>query len=417
MAAAPSLPYGRQWVDDDDIAAVVACLRDPWLTQGPRVAAFEASLCEVTGARFAVAVSSGTAALHLAGLACGVGPEDVAVTSAISFVATANAMAYCGAQVAFCDVDRRTGLLDLVSLSSEAARLTASGRAPKAILPVDLGGATFDREAVRAIANRSNARVIEDCAHSLGARYRVGAKTFTVGGCAHSDAAILSFHPVKHITTGEGGAVLTNDAQIARALRELRSHGITREPGELRRAEGDPMRGPWYYEQRSLGFNYRITDLQCALGASQLRKLAAFVERRRALAARYDEAFRDEMLRAFLEPVMRSGDASDHAFHLYAVQVRARPDEAPASVAVRRRAVHDALAALGIQTQVHYLPIPWHPFWQGPTRTGSGPWPGAEAYYAGSLSLPLFPAMADGDVDRTVAALRSVVEKTCAASP
>jgi perosamine synthetase len=409
MKRPSAIPYGRQWIEADDVAAVVQCLEGPWLTQGPRIAEFEAGLSAATGAKFAVAVSSGTAALHLAALAAGVGRDDVAITSPISFVATANAMAYCGARVAFCDVDRRTGLLDLDSLEARVDELSAAGLHPKLIAPVDYAGQPVDRARMLAIAARCGARILEDCAHSLGARYRVGAETFLVGCCAHADLAILSFHPVKQITTGEGGAILTNDRALADTLRELRSHGITRDPERLERAVYDPLRGPWYYEQKTLGMNYRITDLQCALGISQLRKLPRFLERRRALAARYDAAFAEPPLSRALEPLSQ-GRRDDHAYHLYVVQVRAQPLESVSSIARRRRGLYEALVARGVQPQVHYVPIPWQPYWQGRARVGSGPWPGAEAFYASSLSLPLFPAMTDDEMNRTLGALRDAVE-------
>ena len=273
MTTGSTIPYGRQWIDEEDIASVVQCLRDPWLTQGPRVTAFEGALAAATGARFAIAVSSGTAALHLAALATGVGPDDVVITSPISFVATANAMAHCGARVHFCDVDPRSGLIDLDSLTEAVETMARAGRAPRAIASVDFAGQPVDRLRVRAIADRCGARVIEDCAHSLGAAYTVGGREHAAGSCSHADAAILSFHPVKHITTAEGGAVLTNEPALAEKVRDLRSHGITRDPRRFQRPSDDPMSGPFYHEQQSLGLNYRLTDMQCALGSSQLRKL------------------------------------------------------------------------------------------------------------------------------------------------
>jgi perosamine synthetase len=404
-----TVPYGRQHIDEDDIASVVACLRDPWLTQGPRVAEFEDGLAAATGARYAVAVSSGTAALHLAGLAAGIGPGDVVVTTPISFVATANAMVHCGASVAFCDVDPRSGLMDPDSLSDLVSALSRSGRSPKAIISVDFAGQPVDRARIHSIARQCGAHIIEDCAHSLGARYTIEGREHRAGSCSHADSAILSFHPVKHITTGEGGAVLTNDPRIAAAVRDLRSHGITREPERLQRPADDPMRGPWYYEQHALGLNYRITDLQCALGVSQLRKLPSFLQRRRAIAARYDTALAEPRLYEALEPLSR-GPAGADAYHLYVVQVRARSGEPLAQVAQRRLRLYEGLSRRGIQTQVHYVPIPWHPFWQGACRVGSGPWPGAEAYYAASLSLPLFPGMSEADEVRTLSALRASSE-------
>jgi UDP-4-amino-4,6-dideoxy-N-acetyl-beta-L-altrosamine transaminase len=414
MTDARAIPYGRQWIDEDDIAAVVRCLRDPNLTQGPRIAEFEAGLAAATGARFATVVSSGTAALHLAALAATVGPGDVVITSPISFAATANAMAYCGARVAFCDVDPRTGLMDIGSLAELAAKLARSGHPPKAIVPVDFAGQAVDRARVREIAERFGARVIEDCAHSLGARYTVDGVEHAAASCSHAEFAILSFHPVKHITTGEGGAVLTNDPARAQTARDLRSHGIIRDPARLERPQSDPMRGGWYQEQQSLGYNYRLTDMQCALGSSQLRKLPRFLERRRALSARYDLALSEGGMRERIEPL--SCEHPDrHARHLYVVQVRRQRDEPLASVAQRRRSLYEALAARGIQTQVHYVPIPEHPFWRGASRAPSGPWPGAEAFYAASLSLPLFPAMSDDDADRVMAALRTSMEDSCGA--
>jgi perosamine synthetase len=408
MDERPPIPYGRQWIEADDVSEVVRCLEGPFLTQGPRVAEFEAALAALTGARFAIAVSSGTAALHIAALAAGVGRGDVAITSPISFVATANAMAYCGARVAFCDVDPRTGLLDVGALAAQAEALSAAGLRPKLIAPVDFAGQPVDRAGIQAIGAHFGARILEDCAHSLGARYRVGGEMFRVGGCAHADLSIFSFHPVKHITTGEGGAVLTNDARLADALRELRSHGIARNPARFARAAGDPLRGPWYYEQQTLGMNYRITDFQCALGTSQLAKLPRFLERRRVLANRYDVALAEPPLCRALEPLAQ-GRRDEHAYHLYVVQVRSLPLETVASVARKRLRLYEGLVARGVQPQVHYIPIPWHPYWQGPARVGSGPWPGAEAFYAASLSLPLFPAMTDSDMGRTLAALRAAV--------
>jgi len=407
-----AIPYGRQWIEEDDIAAVVQCLREPWLTQGPRVAEFEAGLAAATGARFATVVSSGTAALHLAGSSVGIGRDDVVITSAISFAATANAMAHCGARVAFCDVDPRTGLLEMGSLAELAATLARTGRRPTAIVPVDFAGQAADRMGVREVANRFGARILEDCAHSLGASYQADGAIHPTASCSHADAAILSFHPLKHITTGEGGAILTNDRHLAGVARELRSHGITRDPERFERSADDPMRGPWYHEQQALGLNYRLTDIQCALGTSQLRKLPRFLERRRALAARYDEALARTPMCDRFEP-LATRHPSHHARHLYVVQVRRQAREPLASVARRRRKVHEALAARGIQTQVHYLPIPWHPFWRGSSCAQSGPWPGAEAFYASTLSLPLFPAMSDAEMDRTLAALRASSEDSC----
>ncbi|HLJ93355.1 MAG TPA: UDP-4-amino-4,6-dideoxy-N-acetyl-beta-L-altrosamine transaminase [Gemmataceae bacterium] len=382
------LPYGRQWIDEKDIHAVVEVLRGDWLTQGPLIRALEQALTDFCGARYAVAVSSGTAALHLACLAAGVGPGDGGLTSPISFAASANCVAYCGGTPGFVDVDPRTITMDPNALEHACRR-----QRPKVILPVDFSGQPADLPAIYEIARRVGARVIEDAAHSLGATYSCDGQSFRVGSCAHADMVTLSFHPVKHITTGEGGAILTNDAALYQRLLDLRTHGITKDPARLTRDEG-----PWYYEQHELGFNYRITDFQCALGLSQMKRLATFVARRRELVQRYSELLADlrDDVRLLTEvPGRRS------SYHLLVAQIRGG--------APRRRAVFERLQAAGIRTQVHYFPIHLQPWYSSRFGFRAGDFPQAEAYYAGCLSLPLFPRMADADVERSVAALRSAL--------
>src|SRR6266851_1184025 len=380
------LPYGRQWVDEEDIRAVVEVLRGDWLTQGPMIRAFEQTLADFCGARHAVVVSSGTAALHLACLAAHVGPGDVGLTSPISFAASANCVAYCGGTPAFVDVDPRTITMDPTSLETVCRR-----QRPKVIIPVDFAGQPADLPAICRIARTVGALVIEDAAHSLGATYECEGQSFRTGSCVHADMATLSFHPVKHITTGEGGAVLTNDADLYQRLMDLRTHGNTKDPTRLTRDEG-----PWYYEQQDLGFNYRITDLQCALGLSQMKKLAAFVARRRDLVQRYTELLADrrEELSFLTEvPGRRS------SYHLLVAQIRGGSQ--------RRRAVFERLNAVGIRPQVHYIPVHLQPWYRERFGYRDGDFPQAEAYYAGCLSLPLFPRMADSDLERSAAALRS----------
>ncbi len=386
-----ALPYGRQWLDGDDIEAVVRVLRGDWLTQGPLVVAFEEALAAACGARHAVAVSSGTAALHLACLAAGVGPGDFGITSPITFVASANCVAYCGGIPGFADIDPRTACLDPAALDEACAR-----RRPKVILPVDFAGQPADLPAIQAVARRHGALVIEDAAHALGASYEHQGRWFQAGSCAHADLAILSFHPVKHITTGEGGAVLTNSPELFARLQRLRTHGITRDAALLTRQDG-----PWYHEQHDLGFNYRITDIQCALGLAQLRKLDRFVERRRDLVERYRAALADhaDELELLLE-----GPGKRSSYHLLVAQIRGGTD--------RRRRVFEAMAARQIRCQVHYIPVHLQPWYRRHHGTRAGDFPRAEAYYAGCLSLPLFPAMADDDVDRVADALRTTLARS-----
>jgi perosamine synthetase len=387
----PPLPYGRQWLDEDDIAAVVEVLRGDWLTQGPLVGAFESALAEYCGARYAVAVSSGTAALHLACVAAGVGPGDVGITSPITFVASANCIAYCGGIPAFADIEAGT-----VSLDPAALELVCERHRPKVVIPVDFAGQPADLPAIYRIAQRYGAILIEDAAHSLGATYVWEGQTFTTGSCVHADMAILSFHPVKHITTGEGGAVLTNSHDLYHRLLELRTHGLTKDPARLTRDEG-----PWYYEQHTLGFNYRITDIQCALGLSQLHRLPHFIQRRREIVRQYSEqlAYLGDEVTLLTETRGRRS-----SYHLLVARLRGGAE--------RRRRVFEQLHSLGIRSQVHYVPVHLQPWYGRQFGYRQGDYPQAEAYYAECLSLPLFPQMSERDVERVVAALRIALLET-----
>ncbi|MHB8958911.1 MAG: UDP-4-amino-4,6-dideoxy-N-acetyl-beta-L-altrosamine transaminase [Candidatus Limnocylindrales bacterium] len=376
------LPYGRQSIDDDDIAAVVEALRSALLTTGPTVADFEAALAQATGAPFVATVSSGTAALHAAYRAVGIGPDDEVVVPALTFAATANAALYLGARPVFADVDRETGTLD-----PESAERVITHRT-RAIVAVDYAGHPADYDALRDIASRRGLVLVDDAAHSLGATDR-GRR---IGELA--DVATLSFHPVKHITTGEGGAVLSRDPDVHRKAVEFRSHGIVREQVRLRRQEGS-----WYNEMQDLGFNYRLTDVQSALGISQLRKLPQFLERRRQIAAKYDRELSG--LEAFRIPGRRDG--VEPAWHLYVLRI----DGDPAFRAQRRRVAFDALRERGLGVQVHYLPVYLHPYYQD-MGYGPGLCPVAEEFYSQAISIPIFPAMTDPEADYVVEAVRDV---------
>jgi UDP-4-amino-4,6-dideoxy-N-acetyl-beta-L-altrosamine transaminase len=374
-----TIPYGRQWVDDDDISAVVEVLRSDFLTTGPAVGRFEEALVHATGAHHAVALNSGTSALHAMYFAAGIGPGDEIITSPLTFAATANAALYLGATVRFVDVEADTGNLDPDLVEDAITDRT------KAIVPIDFAGHPADYDRLRAIAGRHGLRVLADAAHSLGATY----KGRPVGTLA--DASELSFHPVKPITTAEGGAVVTDDPELAQRAARFRTHGITKDAAELER----PDEGPWWYEQHDLGFNYRLTDLQAALGTSQLRKLERFVERRRAIADAYDAALGD------LDALELPGRRADvePGWHLYVIRTRD---------AERRRPVFERLRAHGLGVQVHYLPVYWHPFYAS-LGYHRGLCPEAERYYAGAISLPVFPAMSDDDVSRVIDVVRGVV--------
>lgn len=389
------LPYGRQTIDEGDVAAVAEVLGSAWLTQGPQVEIFEKALADTVGARHAVAVSSGTAALHLAYLALGVGPGDVVVTSPVTFAATANAAVYCGAAPGFADVCAHTICLNPEALESALAE----GLRPKLVVPVHYGGLPCDLDALAKLAARFGFQLVEDACHALGAGYRFDGRWGAVGDCRASAAAVFSFHPVKHITTGEGGAVVTNDERVARRVRTLRSHGMAREHFRVQEQATGACREerPWYYEMQELGFNYRLTDLQCALGSSQLAKLDGFVARRRQLASWYDERLAGlEHAGALLRPVGSPDGRSSR--HLYAVRIPGRRDES--YLELRRR---------GIGTQVHYLPVHLHPYYRERFCTRPGSFPEAEKFFEQALSLPLFPAMGEDDVSRVCAALQDVL--------
>ncbi|MFO1341400.1 MAG: UDP-4-amino-4,6-dideoxy-N-acetyl-beta-L-altrosamine transaminase [Burkholderiaceae bacterium] len=384
------IPYGRQDVTDADIAAVSAVLRSDFLTQGPEIPRFESALAAACGARHTVAVNSATSALHIACLALGLGPGDLLWTSPNTFVASANCARYCGADVDFVDVEPDTGNMSVDALAAKLQQAERDGRLPKVVVPVHFAGLSCDMAAIGALRQRYGFKVIEDASHAVGGRYQGE----PVGRCTHSDITVLSFHPVKIVTTAEGGAALTQDDTLAKSLERLRTHGITRDPAQM---HGEPE-GPWWYEQVELGYNYRLTDLHAALGRSQLERLEEYVARREQLVARYDRVLAGLPLRL---PGRRAGVRS--AWHLYVVRV----DEAAG--APPRRPVFDRLRAAGIGVNVHYIPVHWQPYYQA-LGFRRGQFPQAEAHYAAAISLPMFPLLSEDAQDRVVAALREALK-------
>jgi UDP-4-amino-4,6-dideoxy-N-acetyl-beta-L-altrosamine transaminase len=382
----PLSTYGRQVIDDDDIAAVTHALRADFLTTGPQVAAFETEFAEAVGARHAVACSNGTAALHLALMALGVGEGDVCIVPSTTFLATANAARYLGAEVEFCDVDPDSGLMTPRTLSEAIYR--AGLKPVKAVLPVHLRGEVCELPALEGLARAAGAVLIEDAAHALGSIMDFATGAERVGDNTHSAMTTFSFHPVKTITTGEGGMITTADDGLAARLRSFRSHGMSKPLGAA----------PWVYEMAEPGFNYRLPDLNCALGRSQLRKLPVFAARRRALTAAYLEQL------APLANLVKPAAAlswSDPVLHLMTVLIDFE------AAGTTRAAVVDALSAKGVATQVHYIPVHSQPYYR--ERYGLTDLPGADAWYARCLSLPLHPGMDGSDVERAVKALAEVL--------
>lgn len=380
------IPYGRQDITSEDIAAVEAVLRSDFLTQGPAVPGFEQALAAYCGAARGVAMNSATSALHVACLALGLGPGDRLWTSPNTFVASANCGLYCGAEVDFVDTDPATYNMSVAALEARLVAAAAEGRLPKVVIPVHFAGQSCEMRAIHALGQQYGFRIIEDASHAVGATY-LGEP---VGNCRYSDITIFSFHPVKIITTAEGGMAMTNDPALAERMERLRSHGITRDPAAM----AWDSEGPWYYQQVELGYNYRITDLQAALGRSQLARLDDYVARRHAIAARYDAALAGLPLTTpWQHPDSRS------ALHLYPIRLHD---------ASRRREVFEALRAAGIGVNVHYIPVHTQPHYH---RLGfrPGDFPEAERYYAGAISLPMFPTLTPAQQDEVVAALARVL--------
>lgn len=371
------IPYGRQSVDEQDVDRVTQAVAGEWLTQGPAVAAFEEAVAQLCDVPHAVAYSSGTAALHGAAFAAGVGPGDTLLTSALTFAASANCGVYLGAEPAFADIDPAT-------LNMSAA--TAASVPAKAVVPVDFAGLPAPVDEIRAAVGDGVA-VIEDAAHSLGARHPDGRP---VGCCDHADMATFSFHPVKPVTSCEGGMVTTRSDELADRLRRFRTHGFVRERGQLRRTD----QGAWYHEQHDLGFNYRLSDVHSALGLSQLDRLDEFIAARNAIAERYRQGLAD-VGAIELSPAAPEGGL--HGYHLFVI--RHRGGEAA------RRALYDALREEGIFAQVHYLPVYWHPYYADRFGFSEGLCPEAEAYYRTCLSLPCFPLLSEADQDRVIDAV------------
>jgi UDP-4-amino-4,6-dideoxy-N-acetyl-beta-L-altrosamine transaminase len=374
------LPYGRQSIDEKDVQSVVAALRSDWLTTGPAVAEFEAAFAKAVGARHAVAVSSGTAALHAAAFAAGIGPGDEAITTPLTFAATANCVRYQNGTVVFADVRQ-----DTLNLDPAKAEALITPRT-KVLITVDYTGQPSDLDEFNAMASRHRLTVIEDASHALGATYR-GRRVGTL-----ADLTTFSLHPVKHITTGEGGMVTTDDPEMAARLRQFRTHGITTEFRERERE------GSWFYEMTDLGFNYRLTDLQSALGLSQLRKLPDWIARRHQIASRYAAAFSG--LPEVETPTVLQD--CEPAWHLYVIRFNLN------RLRVGRAELFKAIRAENIGINVHYIPVPWHPYYQA-LGFKKGEWPVAENAYERMVSLPIFPAMTDADVEDVVAAVTKVV--------
>ena len=380
------IPYGRQQISQEDIDAVVAVLQSDYLTQGPKVPAFEQAVATYCGANHALAVNSATSALHIACLALGLGPGDWLWTSPITFVASANCGLYCGAQVDFVDIDPATYNLCPMALERKLLAAKQSGRLPKVVVAVHLCGQPCNMAAIAELARRFGFKVIEDASHAIGGRYRGE----PIGSCTYSDITVFSFHPVKIITTAEGGMALTNNAELARQMALLRSHGITRDTAQMTK-EPD---GAWYYQQIALGFNYRLTDLQAALGLTQMAHLDAFVARRHAIAQRYEQLLRGLPVRLpYQDPEGYSG------LHLYVIRVL--PDQAQ----VGHKAVFDSLRQQGIGVNLHYIPVYSQPYFQK-LRPDYDAFPEADSYYAQAISLPMYYGLTDAQQDRVVEALQ-----------
>ena len=390
------LPYGRQIIDADDIEAVITALKSTNLTQGAAVDQFEEQLCRLTGARYAVAVSNGTAALHLAGMALGLKPQALAVTSSITFAASSNSLLYNGLQAGFTDIERNTGLMCMKDLNRKLEEAHKTGTPIELVVPVHFAGQACDMATLWSLKKKFGFKIIEDASHAIGATYQSGT---TVGSSNESEMTTISFHPVKHLTTGEGGVVLTNNPTYNAKLRTLRSHGIVRDPSIYKdlKAALDPLTNepnPWYYEMQSLGFNYRLPDINAALGFSQTQKLDKFVRRRREIAKLYDELLKGSEY--FTSSA--SSEYGESSYHLYVIFLKPK-------IQALRPQIMKALTAAGIGSQVHYIPVPSMPYYRSldfVTPVNS------EDFYRSCLSIPMYPALKDSDVQHVVTQLHAV---------
>lgn len=383
------IPYGRQDITQADIDAVTAVLTSDFLTQGPAVPRFEAAVAKASGASHAIAVNSATSALHIACLALGLGPGGLLWTSPITFVASANCALYCGADVSFVDIDPHTYNMCPQALAQKLAVAEAQGRLPDIVVPVHMCGQPCDMHAIHALSQRYGFKIIEDASHAIGASYRGQ----PVGNCQYSDIAVFSFHPVKIITTAEGGMAMTNNPELANRMALLRSHGITRDAAQMTHAPD----GPWYYQQIDLGFNYRMTELQAALGLSQMQRLGTYVSMRHELARRYDQ-------RLAALPLARPWQHPDaySAYHLYVIRLSA---DSPRR---KHAEVFQSLRDQGIGVNLHYIPVHTQPYYQ---RLGFrlGDYPAAEAYYGEAISLPLYPALSTDQQDKVIKAVEQAL--------
>lgn len=384
------IPYGRQDIVQADVDAVVKVLESDFLTQGPAVPAFEKIVADYCGAQHAIAINSATSALHIACMALDLGPNDWLWTSPITFVASANCARYCGANVDFVDIDARTYNMCPQALEEKLKKAKTLGRLPKIVIPVHFGGQSADMQAIHALSVEYDFKIIEDASHAIGGKYQ----SHPVGDLRYSDISIFSFHPVKIITTGEGGMALTNDERTARRMSLLRSHGVTRDALEMLH-EPD---GAWYYQQLELGYNYRLTDLQAALGISQISRLDAYIARRHEIAVRYDELL-------FSMPVTTPWQHPDtfSAYHLYPIRLKIK------DIKKSRRIVFDELRNAGVGVNVHYIPVHLQPYYRN-FGFGFGDFPEAERYYAETISLPMFPKLSDMQQDHVVEILQKVLE-------
>jgi UDP-4-amino-4,6-dideoxy-N-acetyl-beta-L-altrosamine transaminase len=384
------IPYGKQDIAEEDIKSVVNVLRSDFLTQGPTVPDFEQKLCDHTGAQHAVAVNSATSALHIACLSLGLGSGDILWTSPITFVASANCALYCGASVDFVDVELDTALMSIDKLEEKLAQAEQDGTLPKIVIPVHFAGQSCDMEKIYHLGQIYKFHIIEDAAHAIGAKYQ----NKSVGNCRYSDIAVFSFHPVKIITSGEGGIAMTNDRHLAEKMKLLRSHGITRDEN-LMTEESD---GAWYYQQTDLGFNYRMTEMQAALGVSQMKRLDKFIAKRHTLQERYDQ-----LLSELPVSIPYQTNNSYSALHLYPIQIdvdRAKKD---------RRQIFNELRDKGIGVNVHYIPVHTQPYY---LKMGfkHGDFPNSETYYSRVISLPMFPQLCFEDQDKVVSTLKAILQ-------